>query len=178
MIFTRNRGGFCLKKFVIVCILFILFLTGCNKKTETKPILNDIEFDVNITYYNENYTAKGSIDGENKLYLKIIEPAELETMEISLDGDDVEIGYKGLTYKPNENMILSSAAGLFYTAINDLRSDNAEIEYGEKNYSVSVKNKKGEIFMNFSPSGLPLDIKYASGVLGAEFSNLKSLKNE
>lgn len=154
----------------------MMFLVGCGKKTYTKPILSDIEFDMDVTYYNEKYSAKGSIDGDNKLTLKILEPAELKNMKFTVYGDDIEINYKGLTYKPNENMILSSAVGLFYTAMNDLKTDSAKIEYGEKNYSVSVKNKQGEVFMNFSPSGLPLDIKYSSGVFYAEFSDIKALK--
>lgn len=167
-----------MKRFAIICVVFLLFTVGCNKKEDTKPILNNIEFNVDITYYNEKYSAKGSIDAKNKLTLEFKEPLEIKGMEFTLDGTDTTINYKGLTYKPSKDVLLSSAAGLFYKAMISFGTEKAEFEYSSKNYSVSAKGDNGEFLMSFSPSGLPLDIECQSAGFYAEFSDLSVLKNE
>lgn len=167
-----------MKRIAIICVVLLLFTVGCNKKEDTKPILNNIEFDVDITYYNEKYSAKGSIDAKNKLILKFEEPLEIDGMEFMIDGDDTEINYKGLTYKPSKDTLLSSAVGLLYRAMNAFNTEKADFEYSSKNYSVSANVDEREVFMNFSPSGLPLDIECQSAGFYAEFSDLAVLKNE
>lgn len=167
-----------MKRFAIICVVFLLFTVGCNKKEDTKPILNDIEFNIDITYYNEKYSAQGSIDAKNKLTLKLKEPLEIDGMEFTLDGTDTTINYKGLTYKPSSDALLSSAVGLFYRAMFSFGTEKADFEYSDKNYSVSAKCDDGEFLMNFSPSGLPLDIECLSAGFYVEFLDLTVLKNE
>ena len=167
-----------MKRFVIICVVLVLFTVGCNKKEDTKPILNNIEFDIDITYYNEQYSAHASIDDKNKLTLKLKEPLEIEGMEFTLDDSDATINYKGLTYKPSKESLLSSAVGLFYGAMNSFGAEKADFEYSDKNHSVTATNEQGEFSMNFSPSGLPLNMESSSGAFRAEFSDLTVLKNE
>ena len=143
-----------------------------------KRLLNNISFNADITYYNENYKAFCSIDQNGSFSVEIKDPSELEGMLFTINKDDVRVNYKGLTYTPNSNSLLSSACGMLYDAFTSTNSDNAQYEYGEQNFSVSAKTSNGEFLLQFSPTGLPLDLKYTSGVFCAEFSNVTIVKNE
>ncbi len=159
---------------IIICIMLCTVLCGCGGKAEAKPILNDISFDINITYYNENYFAQGKMQNDT-LTLEMKEPSEIEGMVVIIGESSVKINYKGLTYEPTENSLLPSAAGMLYDALNAVSKGDTKLENADKNLSVTKKLQNGEFVMRFSPSGLPLDIKYMSGVFGGEFSNVTML---
>ena len=168
-----------MKRLFIICVLLVVFLMGCGKEKKTELTTENIEFIANITYYNENYCASGSIDSEGRLTLEIKEPDEIEGMVYTVADDSVRVSYKGLTYSPNSNSLLPTAVEMLYEAFECLGKETAQVEYQEnKNCSVNTKNEQGELCINFSPTGLPLDIKYLSGVFYAELSDLKILKNE
>ncbi|MBE6732723.1 MAG: hypothetical protein E7561_01850 [Ruminococcaceae bacterium] len=156
---------------IIICIMLCTVLCGCGGKADAKPILNDISFDINITYYNEGYFAKGKIQ-DNTLTLEMKEPSEIEGMVLILGESSVKINYKGLTYEPTENSLLPSAAGMLYDALSAVLKGDIELQNDEKNLSVTKKLQNGEFVMRFSPSGLPIDINYMSGVFSGEFSNV------
>jgi len=166
-----------LKRLFIICVAFF-FLIGCSKKSDTKPILKNISFNTDITYYNEKYTAKGSVDNDGTLTLQIVEPSELSGMTFTVDGEETKIDYKGLSFSPSANSLSSAAVGMLYSGFAAVGQKNADYEYGDKNYTVSSKNNNGEFLMSYSPSGIPLEIKCLSGVFEAKFYDMKLLKNE
>lgn len=167
-----------MKKLVIICITVAVLLVGCTKKADTKPILNDISFNTDITYYNESYKAFCSIREAGNLSLELKESSEVEGMIYIINEDGVSISYKGLTYTPSSSGLLSSACTMLYDAFSAALSDSASYEIGKQNCSVSAKTQNGEFIMQFSPSGLPLDLKYVSGIFNAEFSDVTLTKNE
>ena len=166
-----------MKKLIIRCAV-ILILSGCGKKTDIKPIVKNISFNTDITYYNEKYAAKGSIDSDGILTLQIFEPSELSGMTFTVDGQDVKIDYKGLTFSPNSNSISSAAVAMLYSGFSAVEQNNADYEYDEKNYTVTAKTDNGEFIMNYSPTGLPLEIRCLSSAFEAKIYDIKLLKNE
>lgn len=166
-----------MKRLFIICVSVFL-LVGCSKNEGKKPILNDISFTADITYYNEKYTAKGSVDGKGNLCLEMIEPSELSGMVFTVDDRGVKVEYKGLTFSPNVNSLSGSAADMIYSGFSAVRQENVDYEYGDKNYTVTAKNNNTEFVLCYSPSGLPLEIKSSSGVFKTQFYDIKTLKNE
>lgn len=166
-----------MKKLIIICAV-ILILSGCGKKTDIKPIVKNISFNTDITYYNEKYAAKGSIDSDGILVLQIVDPSELSGMTFKVDGEDVKINYKGLTISPNSNSLSSAAIGMLCSGFSVAEQNNADYEYGEKNYTVTAKTDNGEFIMSYAPTGLPLEIKCLSAAFEAKFYDIKLLGNE
>ena len=103
-----------MKRFVIICAV-ILLLTGCSKKADVKPIVKNISFNTDITYYNEKYTAKGNVDNAGVFTLEIVEPSELSGMTFTVDNGETKIDYKGLSFTPDANSLYSTAIGMLYS---------------------------------------------------------------
>ena len=163
-------------KKIIICILLVLSLCGCASKSGVEPVINGIAFNLDITYYNENYSAEGKME-DNILTLTVKSPSELEGMVLIISEDSFKVNYKGLTFEPTDNALLPSAGNMIYKALS-LASGELKCDGNDKNLSVSSKTENGEFVINLSPAGLPIDLKYLSGVLNCEFSGVTILKNE
>ena len=123
-------------KKIIICIMLCATLCGCQKTNETKPILNDISFDINITYYNEKYFASGKMQ-DNILTLEMKEPSEIEGMVLILSDSSVKVNYKGLTFEPTKNSLLPSACSMFYDALDAVLKGSAKLQDDDYNFSVT-----------------------------------------
>lgn len=161
-------------KRIIICITLLAVLCGCTKGTNVKPMVDGISFDINITYYNENYFAEGKIE-EGVITLEMKSPSEIEGMVIVLDESSAKINYKGLTYEPAKNSLLPSAAGMLYDSLSAVGKGKCKAENDDKNILLSASTSNGEFVMNLSPSGFPIDLKYTSGVFYGEFTGVTVL---
>ena len=156
-------------KKIIICIMLLAMLCGCSKEVEPKLIVDGISFEVNITYYNESYFAKGKME-DGQLTLEMKSPSEIEGMVVILDESSAKINYKGLTYEPGKNSLLASASGMLYDSLSIVNRGEGKFESDDKNISLSAGTDNGEFVMSLSPSGFPIDLKYTSGVFYGEFS--------
>ena len=167
-----------MKRIALICVVIFLFLIGCSEKAEEKPLLEGISFNADITYYNEKYVAKGSVDKDGLLTLEILEPSELSGMVFYVNDSDTKVEYKGLSFSPNENSLLTSASNILYSGFSALQGEDAKLKCDDKTYTATAKDGGGEFIMEYSPTGLPLKLKYLSSAFEANFYDLEILKNE
>ncbi|MBR4073531.1 MAG: hypothetical protein IKK24_06270 [Clostridia bacterium] len=159
-------------KKILFCILVLLLATACSKPVKTvAPILEDISFDLDVTYYNENYSLKGETDDSDEMRLTVTEPEELNGMILTIDDGKLNVEYKGLTHSPT-NQELFGNAGIIIERIFESAEDKIPKDKSDGNYSISGKAQGKEYTFTFSPSGYPIRLEVPTEGFVAEFSNV------
>lgn len=166
-------------KKIFAVSLIMLFLCSCGfPKTDIEPVLENISFVAEVSYYNENYTFSGEADADGGILLEVVSPDEISGMQLIHKGDKVSISYKGLTYVANDKLPLAHTTEILYGVLSDLKTDNLGALKNGGNLSAEGKIGSREYIADFSPSGILLKLKVPSLAFEAVFSDVKLLKTE
>ena len=158
-------------KKIIFCIVFFIFATGCNIPVKTvAPILEDIGFNLDVSYYNENYILKGETKVDD-LSLTVTEPEELNGMEITVNDGKLTLKYKELTYSPDGNELYGNIGLIIEDIFESAKKIKPEAKT-DGNYIIKDTAEGKNYIFTFSPQGYPLKLEVNSEGFVAEFSNV------
>ena len=162
-------------KRLLLALMVLLCLCSCTKK-EIKPILTEISFTGELTYFNEIYVFDGEILKDGTLKATIKEPEELEELKLTVTEKGMRADYKGLTYEANEaTMPFSRIVQEFYTPLNMLIGQ--ESLTANKNGEISGKAGETDYLLTLSPTGLPQKLELETRHITVRFYNI-SIKEE
>lgn len=162
-----------------LCILFIsLFLAGCNAKSNTTPILTNLQFTAQIDYYNERYSCFTEIDSQGDMTVRVISPETIEDMLLTFTKNGITAQYKDITYTPKiESMPIGNLSQIVYDVFQDVSQNVKSIPIEGDNCKIDRKTDENKYIFTFSPSGLPLNLKIPKLGFEMVFENIKIIKS-
>lgn len=166
-------------KFKLFLLLVpILILCGCSAKQNVSPILREISFEADISYYNEKYVCESVVDSDGKLTIEFKYPEDLADLKVFFQNGKANIEYMGLTYTPNNGM----PAGSVVQTLGDIfsvveKEGGAAVKDGE-NCVIDGRYNDTYFKLYFTPSGLPLSVLIPDDSFKIEFNNLTVLNNK
>lgn len=157
-----------MKRFLAV-VLMLLTLCSCSGEKQQKLHLGGITFNAAVNYYNENYEFEGHLKKDGSLEAKIVSPKELEDLNFTLNGESVQVEYKGLTYTPVEgSMPFSTVMEGLYEPLRELVfSDSAAADKEGR-----VVDADGKFTLTVSPTGLPQKLEIPNSSFEVRFYNV------
>lgn len=166
-------------KKILSLMLILLTLTACSGKTEVTPCLTGIEFNADITYYNENYKGECSVKEDGTLKFTVTEPESISGYTVTLSQNGMTAEFLGLTFVPNENnMPFSGVAGDFYEKyMSAVRGEYKPSKKGDA-YIIEGGNNSEAFTLYISPTGLPQKITLPDERFTVYFYNCSVGKNE
>lgn len=152
-----------------------MFLIGCKSKAENiKPITNNVSFDCNITFYNEDYDCKVTNTKNNEITLKFSSPENINGLEYIITKDKITSVYKGIEYESRiESYPPQSIAKFIYTV---LCSENNKVLEQNDNFFVEGKTKDYNYKMHLGQTGLPIKITEKNNSITVIIKNATILK--
>ena len=157
-------------KKVIVFILVLSSLCGCTSIKETKPIVNNISFTVNITHQKQEYTCdvQSFSDGLN---LIVKDPQNIEGLALDINKNICNIAFEGLNLSYDTNLLPDNAfAQIIYAVLCDVSEQPIFID--DENCTINGNVYKKDYVFVFSPSGLPLSLEIKDLDFNVNFSNV------
>lgn len=158
-----------MKRFFVLPLLLV-FLCGCSKSTQVKPVLDNISFEAEISYGDDNFVCD-TILQENNLSLSVIEPDEINGLSLTLDENSVKAEFNGLSFEPDINSIPQGAvAKVFFAILND--AEGKLLDYNEQNCVLNGIAAENKYQFIFSPKGLPISLTVDELDLKINFKNV------
>ncbi len=169
-----------MKRAIISALIFVSFLCGCGKSTQTAtPITKGISFTADVTYYNECYTCDVNVDESGIMSAEVTSPDELKGVKLKFDGENVTAEYLGLTYTlKTDTMPLGNVALSIYNAFTDVSENSLLAERDDGNCVIENEINGEKYEFTFSPSGLPLELKIPSKEFKVVFNNVTIKKDK
>ena len=163
-------------KKIISILLGLVCLCGCSSG-QTKPVLTEISFTAEITYYNEVYTLEAQMLKDATLVATIIEPEELKGLTLTVTKDGISAEYLGLTYKANEATLpFSKTVWDVYLPLLNIINTPDLVANGDGILTGEAENQK--YTLTISPTGLPQTLELKDKRLLVRFYNTKINKEE
>ena len=163
-------------KKIISVLICLICLCACSS-LQTKPILTEISFTAEITYYNEVYTLEAQMLKDATLVATIIEPEELKGLTLTVTKETITAEYLGLTYKANEATLPFSKTVLdtYLPLLNIINTPNI-VANSEGVITGETENQKYSL--TISPTGLPQTLELKDKRFTVRFYNTKINKEE
>ena len=136
------------------CISLALLLVGCSDVTDIKPILTNITFTAEMTYYNEYYEMAVDISENGDMVVTVNHPDELKGLRFDILNGEVTAAFNGIkldgidTYK-------TAAVNFLYSPF-DVK--NPKVYKKDDRFFIKGKCDGGEYTTYITESGLPLKI--------------------
>ncbi len=155
--------------------IVIIGLTGCAPQKAAPPQTTNFSCAIRATY--DRMTVAGTLTRytAGTLQLAFTEPATLDGLTVSWDGELVTLGMRGLTYQVDPDDVPESALGNEVIAILDaaMRSElKGVVEDGKQIFDSVGKNGEYQLVCD-AETGVPLSLSVPDLGLYAEFSDFQ-----
>ena len=156
----------------ILCFTLMLLLVGCSGSTDIKPVLRNIIFTAEMTYYNEFYEMEVDISKTGDAVIEVTYPEELKGLKFVSKNGEFTSEYNGIAFESNNYNAM--AAKILYLPF----SNKTQGVY-EKDNVLYIKGEcdGGEYTMQVTEAGLPLKISDSAERFEIIIKNL-TIKNE
>ncbi len=159
-----------MKKFVVLPLLTVFVLCGCAKPKNITPVLNNISFTSNILYEDQEFLCDVSII-ENKISCTVNSPEQLKGLAFNVDQNNLSAEFMGLSYEYDLNSLPhGSIIKILFKILNDVTE--LEVLSTEKNCEIKGSTDGYKYEFVFSPSGLPIILKFENLDLQIKFNNV------
>lgn len=157
----------------IICCIFVLILTGCAQKTDITPVIRNIAFTAEMTYYNEYYEIAVSIDKKGALTGAMLHPSELEGLVFTVQNGQTTAEFDGI--KITTDSYKTAAISFLYSAF---KTEKTKVYKNENRFFIKGDCEGGEYTMYISEGGLPLKICDSADRFEIIIKNLKINKEK
>ncbi len=136
----------------------LFFLCSCGTKTrKITPITKGINFESEISFYNETYKCNVNILKNGDTEIAFSFPEELSGLRINYSGKNVTVNYGGIEYTSViEGLPQYSTSNIIYKIFSN---NYTQVLYEEDNYFVKFKDGDTDYKMYIGATGLPIEIK-------------------
>lgn len=158
-----------LKKYFCCILVIFLFLAGCKSSTVT-PICENLRFNANITYYNEQYLCPTEITADGTITVKVSQPEILGGLTLTyLPDGSVSATLGSIVYTPNsQNSYYVSITDCMAAAFRDAKGQPIEANGDEIVFEGKFNSKPYRIY--FTERGIPLNME--TGDIKIEFCDI------
>ena len=158
-----------LKKCFCCILVLFLFLAGCKSSIVT-PICENLRFNANITYYNEQYLCPTEIAADGTITVKVSQPEILGGLTLKyLPDGSVSATLGDIVYTPNpQNSYYVSITDCMAAAFRDTKGQNIENKGDAFIYEGVFNSKPYRIC--FTDKGIPLNME--TGDIKIEFCDI------
>lgn len=159
-----------MKKILFLPLLFVL-LCGCSKKTTVAPVLNNISFEAEIEYNENQFVCDVDIK-ENVFDITVTKPENINGLNFVLSDSGVTANFNEISYSKDIDLLPDTAIHkLLFNVFCDV-SNGKFAEYDSENCVISGKTDGYEYNLLISPSGLPINLEFDDIDLKIFFNNL------
>lgn len=132
----------------------MLFLVGCSSGTDIEPVLRNISFTAEMSYYNENYEMAVEIFKDGEAVIELTYPEELKGLKFKIKNEELTSEYNGITFE-DKNNFKTLAAELLYLPF---KNEKQKVYNEDDCFFIKGKCNGGEYIMYVTEAGLPLEI--------------------
>ncbi len=158
-----------MKKFFVLPLLLVIFC-GCSQPKQISPILNDISFEAQISYENENFVCDTTLL-DDTLNFSVIKPDEIKGSSLTLSENSVKAEFNGLSFEPDINSIPQGAViKVFLEVLKDVK--DKKIDCNDNNCIINGSVSEYEYKFVFAPTGLPISLTIDELDLEIDFKNV------
>lgn len=150
----------------------MLLLSGCSGNTDVKPVLQNLTFTAEMSYYNEFYEMEANISKTGNAVIEVIYPEELKGLKFVIKNGEFISEYNGIAFECNNYNAM--AAEILY-----LPFSKKEQSVYEKDGAFYIRGEcnGGEYTMQVTEAGLPLKINDSADRFEIVIKNL-TIKKE
>lgn len=162
-------------KTILLALIFV-FLIGCNADTTkaVKPNLRSISFTVDITYYNESYTADCIIGSSGDFRVVMTSPDSLNGLLLEYSGNNCKVSYNELVIDNAESFFPQiSPVKLLKEVITN--SESAQLVQDDKKIIMKGNHNGKKYYLSLAPTGLPLALDFPDYGMSVAFKNVAVL---
>lgn len=152
----------------IICIIFVICMTGCEKSPFVTAVTKGLSFTAQIDCEDRLIICDVVIDENGKGTYTALSPENFNFSYIFNQGD-IEVKYKELTYSMNSAL----DDNIFYilnSVFEYIRENDCRPSQKDKLYTYAGKTKYGNFKLITSQSGLPLNAEI--GDIKAQFKDV------
>ena len=164
------------RRILAIGTIFLLLLTGCNRKKTAEPLSADFVCDFRAAY--NDMIAEGTLTRRTAgtLLLEFSKPETLDGLSADWNGEKVTLKYMGLSYDVDPDELPENALGQGLLSAFDAVLRGAQIKE-EKDGAVTVTGLSGKASYTYvydASNGAPLSLTVPSIPLTVTFSNIQS----
>lgn len=152
----------------------MVILTGCSSKKAIQPITSGFSCDAYVDYGDTNIVCKLEIANAGTFKAKITEPAILNGMEFTWDGNEFNLTYLGIKTDIDKSALPSSD---FIVAIRNILAGignvSTEVQRKSEDYLLEGQSELGNYRLYFRADGFPVKLSVPSIDLLVEFKNIQ-----
>lgn len=139
----------------ILCLFFVLLLSGCSdaERVDIKPIVRNISFTAEMTFYNEYYELAVDISKNGDTSVTVIHPSELDGLEFKIKDKKVTASLEGITLEVNNHN--KTLVDFLYKPF---ESENQTVYNNDEKFFIRGKCDGGEYTMYITEAGIPLSV--------------------
>ena len=158
-----------MKKLLVLPLVFLL-LCGCTQISETVPVLNNISFEAQIEYGDQEYAGNVTI-ADNTLNLTVTKPQEIDGLNLTVSENGIIAEFKGISYAPDISALPQGAvAQILFKVLGDVGGKT--IACNDQNCEITGRVDDYKYTFIFSPSGLPISLRIDGLDLEILFNNV------
>lgn len=144
-----------MKKTVALCLLFLVFLTGCSaKKAEIE--FEGFSCDVEARFGDDSYYLFLEVPGGEIIKARVTE-GQMKGLTITLDGEEIKLEYLGMEYKLPDGFSEKNCVSVIKEVLRSIKrnGDGAPVN---SNNTFTLDTDYGPAKITLRPDGFPTNI--------------------
>ena len=144
-----------MKRTVLLCLLFLVFLTGCSaKKTEVE--CEGFSCNAEARFGDDTYRLFLEVPGGEIIKAKVTE-GQMKGLTITLDGEEISLEYLGMNYKLPDGFSEKNCVAAIKEVLYSIKRNGNEASVNS-NHIFTLDTDFGPAKITVRPDGFPTNI--------------------